>query len=456
MKTRNKHLRLLALALAVVAGLTGVLWWERGHQTPPQIITLPDGSRYLFAGVTYSTRNVPPTFVAHFVSWLPTPLAKMAKRLVGKRISQLNEGGKFETPQLFVWFQRLGTNAAASTRLAAISAMLADQSGVEAGVTGFPGFDSGVTWHYGQFPVLPRRSRLLHVTLYHNFNLLQEDLTSDGTVTFLNPLYGHFAQWKAEPVPTVKQAGDLQVRLDSFAAGNPFPGGVSWISMSDSREGYRLATQRAYSGFGWSLTSPRGTNESWVLHAAELSDATGNVLRDSQRDGLLFYSRQPPVFVVFQPALKGTLWPDEAAWRLKLAFKHASGIARGELVTFTNVPVPALGTTNRLFLSQTVGGIEIALTEFVQQPNLTASGAGFNTLSRIKVELPAKSEGVAVDFLETTPGVAAYPELSSYRSGSAYVFYLNSIPTNVPTMYFIFAVQKTRSVEFLVAPPKPK
>ena len=182
------------------------------------------------------------------------------------------------------------------------------------------------------------------------------------------------------------------------------------------------------------LLPRRETNEPWVLHAAELSDAPGNVLRDSYRDAFSHNSRQPPLVEVFHPPLQGTLWPDEAAWRLKLVFKHASGFALGELVTFTNVPVPAMGTTNRLFLSQTVGGIEIALTEFAHQPNLTASGAGLNTLSRIKVELPANSEGVAVDFLQTTPGVGAFSDLPYFRSGSAYVFYLSSIPTNVPTM----------------------
>ena len=110
-KTRNKRIwLLLALVLVVIAGLAGWVWWERAHQPPPQIITLPDGSRFRFAGATYGTRNIPPSFTAHVVSWLPPPLAKLAKRYVGKRISQFNEGAKFDTPQLFVWFQQLGTN----------------------------------------------------------------------------------------------------------------------------------------------------------------------------------------------------------------------------------------------------------------------------------------------------------------------------------------------------------
>ena len=32
--------------------------------------------------------------------------------------------------------------------------------------------------------------------------------------------------------------------------------------------------------FDISLSSPRGTNEAWVLHSAEISDATGNFLRN--------------------------------------------------------------------------------------------------------------------------------------------------------------------------------
>jgi hypothetical protein len=33
---------------------------------------------------------------------------------------------------------------------------------------------------------------------------------------------------------------------------------------------------------------------------------------------------------------------------------------------------------------------------------------------------------------------------------------MNTIPTNATTMDFTFVVQKTRSVEFLVKPPKPE
>ena len=38
----------------------------------------------------------------------------------------------------------------------------------------------------------------------------------------------------------------------------------------------------------------------------------------------------------------------------------------------------------------------------------------------------------------------------------AYVVCVKCIPTNAKTMDFTLAVQKIRTVEFLVAPPKPK
>jgi hypothetical protein len=222
--------------------------------------------------------------------------------------------------------------------------------------------------------------------------------------------------------------------------------------------------------------SPSGTSAIWEFFSAELSDATGNVLRNESFT-VRFNGGFPPkqfVSLPYMDTIQGTLWPDEAAWRLKLEFKREFGLAPEEILTFTNVPVPAMGTTNLMGLTKTACGIQIELTKFVRQPNVPVNSFGrsevtFELPGRPEgvadkgglgsgargLELPGKPDPVAIDFMgmETDAGRAEGYE-SEFRD-SAYVIYVQNIPTNARTMNLTLVVQKTRTVEFLVQPPKP-
>ncbi len=119
------------LALAIVAAI-GWVWWNATHQPPPQIITLSAGEQYRLAGVTYATKNIPPTLAAHFVSWLPDRLVILARKYFGVRASaSLLQSKKFDSPHLFVWFQRLGTNTVRIFHTSPFEAFVANQSGEE-------------------------------------------------------------------------------------------------------------------------------------------------------------------------------------------------------------------------------------------------------------------------------------------------------------------------------------
>ena len=123
---------------------------------------------------------------------------------------------------------------------------------------------------------------------------------------FPNPLYGRFPVWKPEPVPAVKMAGDLEVRLVNFTTEILDPVGLVKLTNGQMGSNYQWDGSDVRTVFHFAYHSPRGTNERWEISDAELSDATGNVLRDSGWPG-----GKRVDFV-------GTLWPDEAAWRLKL------------------------------------------------------------------------------------------------------------------------------------------
>jgi len=350
MKTVTKR---IWLALVVATAMTGGLRCIEAQPTPPQIITLSNGEQYQFAGVTFDTINVPPP----------------SRKNIGARITQFNEGQKSERPQLFVWFQWSATNAPSARRTSALIARLADQGGVERGATTDPAFDRGVTWDYAEFPVIPRRSQMLQCNFYAG-----NSLNPVASISFTNPLYGHFPEWKPEPVPAVKKAGDLEVRLENLMTGIELSGtppilanGKQGIGFHPAQSGIHLATF-----FDVSLTSARGTNEEWVVQSAELSDATGNVLASPSNVGSSGGNVSPMTFMgEYRLSLPGTLWPDEAAWRLKLELKRKSGFAPDELVTFKNVPVPKIGITNFPPITNMVGGVQLVLKEFVENGDRT-------------------------------------------------------------------------------------
>jgi hypothetical protein len=466
---RRRRWRRIGLALALLLAVVGMMAWLLGDgkpSGPPLILITPSGEKYQFVGTTYGTRNVPPSFEAKLVSVLPARLANWARKYVGPEISQFNNGNKFDPPNLFIWFQRMGTNVPVRTAGPPLTARLSDQAGIEAGAGVYPpGFESSVAWHYASFSVIPRRSRVLELNFYSygGSGDLGNLYRPTGSISIPNPLYGNYPEWKPEPVPAVKKAGDLEVRLDEFTTGTQIGGGL--VAKANGSRGLPVQApakgRDRVTGFDFSLRSARGTNEVWVLESAELGDATGNVIssRSFMSSYLAFEGharRQLTEWAAYTESIPGTLWPDEAAWRLKLEFKRASGFAPQEVVTFKNVPVPAMGTTNYPGFTKKAGGIKVVLTEFARRPNLTIVGGGLYSMTTyVTAELPGKPKGVAIDFLSMKADAGQAEQYgSSEPDNFSYRVLVTSIPTNAKTMDFTFVVQKTRAVEFLVQPPK--
>ncbi len=427
----NKKRAKWVIAIAAVGALAavGAVWWSVAHQPPPQIITLPNGDRYRFAGATYGTKAIPPTLTAHALNLLPRQLENLARNYLGTRIGQYPSVQKFDSPQLFLWIQQLGTNASPNTFL---SGMLADQSGREGGLQSLWVFGKGVPWACFTFPVAPKRSLTAQFDLYTVFSGPGPVglLSPVGRVTFSNPVPGRFPQWQPELLPAVKHDGDLEVKLEN--------------SISLETTSYVGKEPRTW--FDFSFRPGQRTNETWVFHAAELSDATGNRLRGSADDAGWSTSRK---------SIAGVLWPGETAWCLKLEFKRIRGFDSRDLVTFKNVPVPKLGATNSLHLTSSVGGFQVVLEwpgkHLTFVPSLNTLGS---LRDNLHAELTGKTEGVALDFKEMTlDGRPAEIAQSAHNSGLVCEWRMAPIPTNAQTADITFIVQKTRAVEFLVKPP---
>ncbi len=284
MRTRNKRVWLgLAAALVLIATMSAAVWWHNANQGPEQYIKSPDGMRYRFAGVTYSTRNVPPTLAARVVSLLPERLAKLAKRYVSARISQWKEGEKYDSPQLIVWFERVGDQSRLLAHLQSRSSRIWPiRMALRLAVMARVVFARGVRWCYVTFPVFPRRSRVLVCNLYHRTGsyaysfTASEDYFSNpvAAISFLNPAQARFPKWQPEGVPRTNQAGDLDVWLEAFMTGSIFP--TNPVSGA-----HRLSVppgQLPMSAFDIHLDAAKGTNGAWLIQSATLSDATGNAI----------------------------------------------------------------------------------------------------------------------------------------------------------------------------------
>ena len=154
--------------------------------------------------------------------------------------------------------------------------------------------------------------------------------------------------------------------------------------------------------------------------------------------------------------IPGTLWPNETAWRLKLDFKSTAGIAPEDQVTFRNVPLLKSGAARSIRRTQTRGPIQCVLEESMSWDSQGVASPQFH------VEIRSAPDDMAADVVRVTAGTGAQVStfrLAWMRSGSAknsiaWFSILYPPPTNVTAVDITCVLQKTRTVEFMVKPPK--
>ena len=432
------------LALVTAIFLNASLLHGDAQPGSVPVLTLPNGAQLVFAGTTYGTTNTPPS----------------PEKYIGQHNIQFNEGETFETPRLFVWFQWKETNAQLGRTMPTLIARLADQKGVERGVNSYPAFSDGVPWSYAAFPVIPRRSQMLQCNFYSERADFDRSLKPVASISFTNPLYGHFSEWKPEALPTVRIAGDLEVRLENLE-----------VQLQTTSTGVRQGKPFASKGgnletfFDVSLKSARGTNEAWMVQSAELSDATGNVLRGfwlRPENTHLDRTTQSPSdgWARESKSFWATLWPEEAAWRLKLELKRSAGLAQEELVTFRNVPLLKSGATNSIWMTNTAGPFQVIIEEHTRWDPYAAKYYG---LPKFRLQVPGAPDDLTANVVQVTTATGAevhigwgtdlIPGKGKTPSEREPFVFLLPVPTNATTVNVVCAVQKIRSVEFRVKPP---
>jgi len=294
-----------------------------------------------------------------------------------------------------------------------------------------------------EFGVWPRRSKFLECAILE-YSSTDGSYSEVGSFRFRNRSFFEGAKWNPEPLPATNRAGDLEVTLLDFVSGigngsqrrGPDGNSHKVFSIRDGREARAMVQVE--------FNSPRDTNETWCMFDADLGDATGNHLGASSRSGMSSDMTFDPI-----------LWPDEPAWKLKLHLKRKNGFQPEEWVTFTNIAIPQIGTTNMLDWTNSIMGIELVLKSFVRRPDLTnRSSYSSDDLSQIRVEHPKLGESNQLDLLS----IVVQPANTNLDSGGSswsedfHEFSLQGIPANATHLDVTFSVQPTRYVEFTVAP----
>jgi hypothetical protein len=458
------------LVLLIFGGVTAVVYPDASS-----VITLPNGGKYRFSSMTYGTNHVHGPFGARLVNQLPAAASGFLTNALGKHLGKLQSLHSSE-PSLCIWFDPVGTGSGTTnSQYFDFTAWLANQAGVVAGTRYFGGASPGQPFGV-LFWVVPRRASVLELVIFPNSRSqpVGEPVSEICRVRLPNLLHGRFPQWRPDTsFPAVKVAGDVEVHLDGFLSGVTHPD--TYHTNGYYADAYRAARpgELAESAFNVSFKSAGEAKGYWVMNWAELSDATGNhIYLDTQY--LYDYRYQNP--------FRGTLWPDEGAWRLKLELKHPApllnlragsgrqkfvpedfGLRPEELLTFSNVPVLAPGATNTLWFTNTIGGSRIIMQEYVSE---SGGGSGILTfnLPKFHAECAQGSDGIAVDFVEATSTQGERLETGAKlmingqptpRAGDYVYTALLNPATNGPTVNITWLVQKTRPVEFLFKPPLP-
>ncbi len=461
-KIRSKRIWLVLAALLTL-GVATVVTWSVATRPAPQFVTLSDGVKYRFVGVTWGTNHINPgdSLAARVTDHLPGRWAAYVRAKFGARLS-LPAPYVTSEPSLCVWLSPDGSNVPAGS-VVVMYCMLADGQGVEAGE------GSQVGYSTGQFPrqpaafrIVPRRSRYLEC---HFLGITMVGLgnqpPANGSIRFANPLYGQHPVWQPEVLPATKRTGEVAVQLTNCFVGvrvsslNPATGGFTNGYWPTAR-GVEATTE-----FGWLIEPARATDESWEIQSIELSDATGNHLGGETLEwaGLPgSWVEQPPphrsYFANGMYFVDGTLWPDETAVRVRLALKRTFDRPTEDLVTFHNLPINRPNATNGTALTNLVQGVPIRMRNFPDQSSGSSATAGPGRYC-FELELPGPQSGLVVDLVGITTDLGDELRYVNPREyGTFRSFNFSALPAGAKSVNVKLAVQKLRTVDFFVKPTK--
>ena len=412
----------------------------------PQVITLNDGTKLTFLGLTTGTMQMAPGFET-----LPT-----ANRLYTPDRPAM-AWIKVEQNRDHNWTGALELLVSDKARTACVSLEKSTSSNVRRGVDiqgfilhTFPRWDK-------EFLARPR--------------LYRGEISSEEFV-ITNPAPVPMTNWTPETLPVTKSDGDIEVTLNQLIADAPLEPYRRQKSISQDDP------QNKCVRIAFDLKQKGQSATNWYPWLVDVSDAVGNHVRTSMQyqDNELIRQHTRPGYALhygtndeykgyyFMPGL----WPDEPAWKVRLEFTRQSGFAADEIVTFTNLSVK-LGTqqdhddqwewdaskTNIVPVAEAmVNGVHMKMLPPLLYPPEIMPGEKHLGVS-IYADSDLTRQGMRLKVLQATDGQGheIWSPFSPAWAGHFEIDLPN--PSDVKTLNLKLALHKSRYVEFTVKPTKP-
>lgn len=447
-------MRVRAIAKLIFASLllmaaVGLAWWvgREVRSAPGRRVVLTSGVEVSVLGVTYGTNHVQPGFGR----LLPGGLRAVLARLLGRPGAN---SYRFTTsqPELVVWLAHNSTNSAVPP--SSVRVGLADENGFLSGdYADFTTFFNGSSATPRRFAVWSRRSRELRIRLFEQGPTFSYHLA--GEVRCPNPARSLAPAWTAEPLPARRTNGNLVCTLSAVTTGVGMDTMTSAQADGTTRTTYSPPQEDGENRaiLRLTFTDRDQPSNDWEIAGIQVADATGNAARNNT----LGASYGPGTERNYQ--FKPGLWPSEP-WRIELLAARRSGslFAAQELVAFTNVPLPAIGFTNRYTESALAGPIKVSLTEFTRREPLPEDARGWSSgsLSQLKLTVASLPADAKFTLVRATDETGRKLEVPSWGWGNSEpyeaTFSFLRVPADGRALNLTFAVHAMRRFTFVVQP----
>ena len=430
-----KKVILWSVVSILILGLAGgAFWWLRR----PQVITFSTGDKLTLLAVDYGKKHTAP-------GAKPTTATRGARNATSFNttadtlvlwIRQEHEANQYAYFQYYVYDKAntacVETYGSGGSQQAASSVMSV------------------------QIPAFPRRQGKFIVRVQEQSNTGQE--MSDQKFVISNPARGPFSSWTAEPLPASKDDDDLSATLTKLVFGADSQVNRNQDNPDDPvNKGVQATFNVSYKG-------KPVTN--WQPAAIDTSDATGNHVNGSvsqnqwqDNDDLATY--------------QWGLWPDEAAWKLRVEFSKQSGYDDSEIWTVKNIPVVAgrqqdfwnFGNNRRgaqtnattTFAETDLNGIHLKIFPATQFTDMNMGNGQMMGGLHIQAT-PQLPPGMRLTFVKLTDDQGG--DIQNYNSGSTgngksitYGYQLQNIG-DVTNINVTIALHQSHFIEFTAKPAK--
>lgn len=411
----KKVLAAVAALACLVLALVFVL--RTRVQTPPPSgwLVLPDGSSNRIVAVTYGTNHLIGSALGRMIARLPDAVQDELPVLIHRT----------ETPRpaLVLWIEHRGTPVIPKLAVGAAYERLTDGDGFMSGPQSSPlGCFGYADIMPAAFEAFPRRDPKLTVNFFNTS--LSGQVTNCGSLQLPNPLHRAYPEWQPESLPAKKATSEFEVTLLGIHTGN-----------DDTRIDLRMSQPAA------------GPN--WQIVGVESSDATGNSIHNFPRNWSVRGNE-------IEFSLQTGLWPSEKAWKLKFEIARTRGFAPDTLLTFKNVPLGLVNSTNAVGWTTNFAGITLTLADITRHAPKTNAFDGRFQPSDVKFTNSRLPAGTRLDVLRIAYDQGATNPGESFSFSDSERYYsLSHIPLDAKTADFTFAVHQSRFVEFTVHPELP-